>query len=262
MTAPTRDFHVLERALDPDAVARLFSDVAATPDDLAPDDLAAAAWRVEHSWAAALLGGGLSGEAWYCWKRALDDAAIFAWLTSEPGRIPPAALRATLAGVGRAEPEGETWLPVPPGERRGWPAVLLPVWAGIPADCFDLLALDPADASRWAARTGNVPVLSSDGLAGFEISPWREAGPPGAAGRIRLYRYPLDWLRAQPEAHACCVLDWASGVARDLLRLVDDGCIAPVCCDDAHAAEIRAMARPKRPKLIVEVVCESKMESG
>jgi len=99
-------------------------------------------------------------------------------------------------------------------------------------------------------------LAGEDGWAALEA-----AGPPGradGAGRVRLHRYPLDWLRAgglwQAEGAPpnVCVLDPRPPRVRELLQAAP----GPLICDDrAHAAEVHRLTRwrPKLPEVHVSI---------
>lgn len=238
----TRDHEVLQAVLAPDRMRRLFAD---RPPSIA--DLDALALRLLPAWHGGIEDDGLSREAWLAFWTAIDDPRIWDWLTG-PAAVPASAVRETLCGVLRAFPEGESWAPVdaPAGVRDGRAAIALPVWIATDiARCVDLLALDPADPARWARRTGLAGVLARP--ADREIA---LTEPPA---RIRLHRYPLDWLRGGPAPGGYCILDWRSDDAADLLYLLDRGDLVAVCDDDAHARQLQRRVRPRRPKLRIEV---------
>lgn len=179
------------------------------------------------------------------------------WQASEP---PPAE-------------SSETW--------RGVPAVIAPVFRAAldrgvhpgckgvlptipPADPVDLLALDPADPTRFFAyrqAAGAYPRPLED-LFAVE---WAGRAPR----RLRLYRFPIDLLRDSAPGRCLetgavpgvvsgrvCVLDWMTSGADQLAQAIDRGQCVPVC-DDAHHAEwLKKLVRESKPRLKFEIAAE------
>ncbi len=194
----------------------------------------------------------LTAEAFETWARVLDSPRIFAWWqgTAHGKRaLPVEALARGLAGAARIESHnpGE-WVPAesPPDTRSPAAGRLAVTWCmlrGDPAEVIDLIAMDPGRPAEHWLRTGLADVLpNADGLLALECGQ-----------RLRLFRYPLDWLAAGCPVGAFCILDWAGWAAENLLRELDAGTITVFCDDDAHAAELRGLARPKRAGLQLQV---------
>lgn len=155
------------------------------------------------------------------------------------------------------------------GERAGVAAVLVPVVAYLDsltgesgARIVDLLALDPAVPKNYWNYTGMGDAYPQP-LEWWRLAQTGKpfAGPDSWPRAIRLYRYPLDLLRAtaptddaQPDmAGRLCVLDWNSPDAADLLDAIDEGAVKLVCDDEAHLRQIKKLIRPARKALDMEI---------
>lgn len=165
-----------------------------------------------------------------------------------------------FVGWGRIVPERKRfWRPpigepgLPPDEDPGEPgageAVLLPLLAG-DGRCVELLALDPDRPAHWWMRTGLVDWL------GHDLDDWE------TPAKVRLYRHPLDWLKAGGFAwpRRGCALDLRAVLLRHGER------IAWVCDDEAHARSVRrrreALLRPALPEVLVAPRMDARGEAG
>lgn len=199
-----------------------------------------AAWRGSLSYE-------LTSEAFLYWSLVVDRVRVLDWWRGAAGgkiALPVSALARGFAGAARIEIiDGWQWIPAEQ-PATGRQAIIWACLEGDPAGVLDLIAMDPADPAAYWLRTGLADVLplANDLLA-------LEAGQ-----RLRLFRYPLDWLAAGCPAGAFCILDWTGWAAQSLLRELDAGAVTVFCDDDAHAAELRALARPKRAGLRLKVV--------
>lgn len=151
-----------------------------------------------------------------------------------------------FVGWGRIVPERRRfWRPPADREEEAEPGagevVLLPLLDG-DGRCLELLALDPDRPERWWMRTGLVDWL------GHGLDEWE------APEKVRLYRHPLDWLKAGGFAwpRRGCALDLRAVLLRHGER------IAWVCDDEAHARSVRrrreALLRPALPEVLVALV--------
>jgi len=230
-------------------------DAAGGPAEADPVDPAAAAreWEERRFWRAAFK---LAGAAEMDNRLALAlrglEARSAAHGISRPaiwtlarrlldGRPAIGTLRAELEGrAGTAtafwqpsdDPQAPTvlTLPVIDGGRSPW------TWEDLPC-CSELLALHPADPSRWWRLSGLVWCLGEDA-----IERAREAGDS-----LRLIRHPLDWARAGGEASgAACVLEWHPEGVHDLL--LSANLPALVCDDVEHGESVLRRQREARPQ--------------
>lgn len=177
-------------------------------------------------------------------RALLGDPAV--WFRDDLGQF---------VGWGRVVPERRFWRPAADREDEAEPgavgAVLLPLLDGEGA-CLELLALDPDASARWWRRTGLTDWLGAD------PGSWSGA----SSGRVRLYRHPLDWLKAGGFAwpRRGCALDLRAVLRRHGERT------GFVCDDEAHARAVRrrrdALLRPALPEIGVAPVLDPRIKSG
>lgn len=234
MTAPGR---LVELLLGPARCARLLDGSPEQSEELAR-------WYLPLRFRAAIGGDAAAAEVMAAWHRVVDSEKALAWW-QRPGPEKPALsialLRRAPVGVLRVALQGDHWRPVEDGE-AGQPAI---AWAELSAggEVLDLLALDPTDPSQWRARSGLAAVLPCEA----ELC-WIEAG-----ATLRLYRHPLTWLAAGAPDHSLVVLDWSVAAALQLLERINLADLRVVCDDVTHMREVAALARPRRPSLLLAV---------
>ncbi len=114
---------------------------------------------------------------------------------------------------------------------------------------LDILAVSLKNRElRWR-RTDTADVIAGDNL-NFSWEGW----PEKHGARIRLFSNALAFLEAGATRGGYLVVDWKSSRAKGLLRRLDACSIAAVVDDAKAAMELKALARPRRQSLKIEVV--------
>lgn len=201
------------------------------------------AWFVPL-WRGVMAGDWLAAEGLRAWDRLTAQPKVMDWF-ADAGAGP--GLDRQLPGAGpvgvmriRAAPR-RFFEPAEWGE--GEAALVWTVAAGDPAEGIDMIAMDPRDPARWWRRTGAAALLGREAEL-FDLA---------EGARIRLHEHPLGWLAGGAAPWSFCALDWAAWETRELLNAIGEGRITAVCDSDDHAARLRALARPRRAKLTIEV---------
>lgn len=235
MTAPAR---LVELLLGPQTCLRLLDGSPEQAERLAR-------WYLPLDLRHRFFGDTEAAEVLAAWHRVVDCDRTLAWWQRAGDAKPGLAadlLRRWPVGVMRIEVAGDgDWQPAE--DHAGSQAAIL--FADLSADGqpLDMIAMDPADPAQWRARTGLAAAVPGD----MAVS-W---APPGAT--LRLYRHPLAWLAAGGPDGGLAILDWSVGPGPDLLDRINRADLRVVCDDVDHMREVAALARPRRPSMLLAV---------
>lgn len=195
-------------------------------------------------------GDALLAEGFAAWRRLVETPAILEWWQS--AGLPLSLPRMGLAGAARIRPAEDGWYtPAKMGDPDTTRAVTWVATGGIDTGrVLDIVAMDPGDPARWWRRAGSAELLPSE----MQLE-WL-----GEGAAIRLFEYPLEWLRAGCPPGGFCVLDWQSRAGQCLAFDIDAGRFKVACDSDDHAARLRALVRPRRPALQLGVATAGESE--
>ena len=155
------------------------------------------------------------------------------------GRLDLGIARAGGIGSALVETVGDYWAPCPSGR----PMLLLPVYESPHklGDLTDVIAFEPSRPMRWFVRTGGARALGS-----WTIDVTRSATPmwklPGdEPPALRIYRHPINWLRASCAGAVILHPSWSAYLLHRLRVVPEDvlhGRAIKASCELASVPEI------------------------